>query len=70
MKPMKSKEKYNVYLNGTLQGDTYAVSEAQAINNIRHRTLGDYQSQYMSGCNWQARKELKHGKYSGNPNPI
>lgn len=23
-------------------GDTYAVSEAQAINNVRHRTFGDH----------------------------
>ena len=30
-----------------LVGETWAVSEAQAINNVRHRTMGDYgTSQY------------------------
>ena len=29
-------------------GETWAVSEKQAVNNVRHRTLGDrYSSQYM-----------------------
>lgn len=29
-------------------GTTYAVSEKQAVNNVRHRTLGDYySSQYL-----------------------
>lgn len=29
-------------------GETWAVSEKQAVNNVRHRTLGDrYASQYL-----------------------
>lgn len=29
-------------------GTTYAVSEKQAVNNVRHRTMGDrYSSQYL-----------------------
>lgn len=44
--------------------ETWAVSEAQAINNVRHRTMGDYgTSQYKpiavgghweNGLNWKA----------------
>lgn len=43
---------YDVYKNGSYMGETYAVSEAQAINNVRHREEGDYSSQYNS--NWEA----------------
>ena len=29
-------------------GETFAVSEKQAVNNVRHRTMGDYMSsQYL-----------------------
>lgn len=29
-------------------GETWAVSEKQAVNNVRHRTMGDrYASQYL-----------------------
>lgn len=43
---------YRVYKNGAYMGETCAVSEKQAINNVRHRTEGDYSSQYDS--NWSA----------------
>lgn len=57
---MKNKSKYSVYSRYVMTadeienctahpweyvGDTYAVSEKQAINNVRHRTIGDL-SQY------------------------
>lgn len=33
------------------EGETFAVSEAQAINNVRHRNYGDYgASQYKPVC--------------------
>lgn len=39
----KPKKKYAVYLNGGRYVDeTMAVSEAQAVNNVRHRSAGDY----------------------------
>lgn len=41
----------------TLEGTTWAVSEKQAINNIRHRNYGDYySSQYKPtamGSTWE-----------------
>ena len=49
---------YLVYLNGVLMGETWAVSEAQAINNVRHNTRGDYESQYGYNTVWTA--ELKY----------
>lgn len=58
----KPKKKYQVYtsyyfINGdypweshqdkwSYEGETWAVSEKQAINNIRHRVYGDNHSQY------------------------
>lgn len=49
-------------------GSTSAVSEAQAINNVRHRLMGDYgTSQYKplatsghweNGYNWKAEREV------------
>lgn len=39
----KHKKEYDVYTNsGKYAGSTMAVSEAQAINNVRHNTKGDY----------------------------
>lgn len=43
---------YDVYKNGAYMGETCAVSEKQAINNVRHKKEGDYSSQYDS--NWEA----------------
>ena len=43
---------FRVYKNGTYMGETCAVSEKQAINNVRHKEEGDYSSQYDS--NWEA----------------
>ena len=43
---------FRVYKNGVYMGETCAVSEKQAINNVRHRKEGDYSSQYDS--NWSA----------------
>lgn len=80
-KGYSSKSKYSVYIQYYLEaeeeennilgkwefiGDTYAVSEKQAINNVRHREFGDYgTSQYLpttvsghweNGFNWKAIK--------------
>ena len=39
----KPKKAYAVYLdNGKYVGSTIAVSKAQAVNNVRHNTKGDY----------------------------
>ena len=39
----KPKKAYAVYFgNGKYVGSTIAVSEAQAVNNVRHNTKGDY----------------------------
>ena len=56
----------NITEDWKLVGTTYAVSEAQAINNVRHRVMGDYgTSQYKpiatsgyweNGFDWMARK--------------
>ena len=39
------------------EGETWAVSEKQAINNVRHRKYGDYgTSQYKpatTSCHWE-----------------
>lgn len=43
---------YDVYVNGHYVGETFAVSEKQAINNVRHRARGDFESQYDN--NWFA----------------
>lgn len=37
---------YCVYYKGQLMGKTWAVSEAQAVNNVRHRECGDYTDNY------------------------
>lgn len=45
------------------EGDTWAVSEKQAINNVRHRNYGDYgSSQYKSigySSSWENGLEWK-----------
>lgn len=43
-------------------GDTYAVSEAKAISNVRHRTCGDVVldfigGSYEAGIEWLAEKQ-------------
>lgn len=50
----KPRRTYEVYLNGEYKGQTWAVSEAQAINNVRHNTCGDYESQYGYESTWEA----------------
>lgn len=52
---------YNVYtIQGgipKLEGVTAAVSEKQAINNVRCNTRGIYESQYKSGTQWVAHRK-------------
>ena len=48
---MKGK-KYAVYKNGRFEGSTQAISEEQAINNVRHRKFGESESQYEN--QWEA----------------
>ena len=36
------------------EGETWAVSEKQAINNVRHRNYGDNYSQYGAWLDWIA----------------
>ena len=45
-------KEYAVYKNGTFQGLTKAVSGDQAINNVRHRKFGEFESQYENV--WEA----------------
>lgn len=45
-------KEYAVYKNGTFQGSTRAISEDQAINNVRHRKFGEFESQYENV--WEA----------------
>lgn len=52
----KPRRTYVVYMNGHRIGETFAVSEKQAINNVRHNYCGDYESQYDN--HWEA--ELKY----------
>ena len=49
----KPRSTWIVYLNNQVMGETWAVSKAQAINNVRHNTRGDYESQYDN--DWDAR---------------
>ena len=56
----KPRHTYEVYRNGVYIGDTWAVSEAQAINNVRHNTRGDYESQYAYGVQWEAILKYPH----------
>lgn len=55
-------EENNITDEWVFVGETFAVSEAQAINNVRHRTMGDA-SQYLpvatsghweNGYDWKA----------------
>ena len=50
--------RYKVYVNKgsgwCAVGETTAVSEEQAINNVRHNQHGDYVSQYSPGWEWSA----------------
>lgn len=45
---LKRKYTVEIYREGCYfdSQDTWAVSEKQAINNVRHNILGDYVSQY------------------------
>ena len=54
----KPRATFLVYRNGVYMGQTWAVSEKQAINNVRHNTCGDFESQYGYGVEWRA--ELKY----------
>lgn len=45
-------KQYAVYKEGCFCGSTFAVSEEQAINNVRHRQFGEYESQYQA--RWEA----------------
>ena len=54
----KPRRTYIVYRNGSLVDETWAVSEKQAINNVRHNAFGDFESQYEYGVEWFA--ELKY----------
>ena len=54
----KPRKTYLVYRNGVYMGQTWAVSEKQAINNVRHNTYGNYESQYSYDVIWSA--ELKY----------
>lgn len=47
------KQKYIVYSPDGME-ETVASSEAEAINNVRHRRYGDYVSQYDGGWRWAA----------------
>lgn len=53
----------------TFEGDTWAVSEKQAVNNVRHRNLGDI-SQYKPiavGGHWDNGLEWKAVKKGDKP---
>ena len=54
----KPKYLYEVYRDDEYMGETWAVSEAQAINNIRFRSDEDeggwLTSQYSGGSEWEA----------------
>ena len=52
---------YKVYMNGRFIGETFAVSEKQAINNVRHNYRGDFESQYDN--DWEA--EPKYPEHGG-----
>lgn len=49
----KPKVEYKVYRLGAYVGRTFAVSEKQAINNMRHRLEGDYS--YGSNYDYKAK---------------
>lgn len=39
-------KKYAVYRNGIFEGSTRAISDRQAINNVRHNNYGEAESQF------------------------
>lgn len=58
----RKKNKYYVFAScnpddlsaATFEGTTWAVSEKQAINNVRHNNYGDKTSQYKDDYFWTA----------------
>lgn len=50
---MAIKRNWTVYKNGREVGETAAVSEEEAINNVRYHVDGQMASQYRNG-NWEA----------------
>ena len=57
---------YEVYRDGIYMDDSWAVSEAQAINNVRHNMVGDFESQHSEEHVWEA--ELKYGSNTAKAN--
>ena len=45
-------KKYAVYRNGIFEGSTQAISDRQAINNVRHNNYGEAESQFENY--WEA----------------
>jgi hypothetical protein len=56
-RPRDIKAVYLVYYNSDLVGETRAISEKQAINNVRHTFLGDTTSQYVDILAWSAKEK-------------
>lgn len=54
---------YNVYKNGIFIGETFAVSEKQAINNVRHNRFGDFESQHDSTWEAEPKYPKKRSEY-------
>lgn len=67
---MVAEEPENCFSEGWKYLDkTLAVSEEQAINNVRHRVMGDEISQYMpiaTGGHWETWYEWKAEKIEYN----
>ena len=59
---LKKKQKYYVFASAepndlsasNFEASTWAVSEKQAINNVRHNNYGDEHSQHKDGWFWNA----------------
>jgi len=55
-KPNDITGKYRVYYAGQLMGETSALTARQAVNNIRHRIMGETMSQYTDPEKWSAKE--------------
>lgn len=53
-RPSDVKGQFVVYYGTQIMGETFAVSSKQAVNNVRHNTMGETTSQYRDPGMWSA----------------
>lgn len=56
-RPSDIRGHFSVYYGSQLIGETSALSSKQAINNVRHKVMGETMSQYNDPAMWSAKEK-------------